>query len=288
MRVLLTGGSGSVGRFILARLIEEGHAVTVLGRQPVDGFEAGFEPFDLADPRPELPEADALVHCALLHVPGRFRGGEGDDPETFRRANVEGTRHLFEAARKAGCRLVVFLSSRAVYGDHRSGEQLKETDVPRPDSLYGVVKLAGEQVLEELCATDFRGRVLRATGVYGRPPGLQDHKWSALFEDFSREEQIAPRRATEVHGDDLAAAVSLLLTNDAPGPFEIFNVSDLVLERRELLELYAEVSGVTGKLPKEAVDAPGVMATDKLRALDWSPGGMDRLRAFMMEAWDEG
>jgi len=283
MHVLLTGASGSVGRFILSRLIEEGHAVTVLGRQPVDGFAAGFHLFDLSDFESDLPEADALVHCALLHEPGRFRGGEGEDPETFWRVNVDGTDHLFEAARKARCRRAVFLSSRAVYGDHRSGEQLSETDVPQPDSLYGAVKQAGEQVLNRLCGPSFCGNVLRATGVYGQPPGLRDHKWSALFEEFKRGEPIAPRRATEVHGDDLAAAVSLLLSREEPEPFEVFNVSDLLLDRRELLAACSEISGVTGKLPEEAGNTPGVMTTEKLRALGWTPGGMDRLWTFLRE-----
>lgn len=283
MHVLVTGASGNVGRFILARLIGEGHRVTILGRQPVIEFPAAFQRFDLADPAPELPEADALVHCALLHEPGRFRGGEGDDRETFWAVNVDGTRRLFEAAEKAGCRRVVFLSSRAVYGDHRDGEELHETDVAQPDSLYGAVKQAGERILAELSGTAFRGYVLRATGVYGQPPGLTEHKWSSLFEDFSRGGEIAPRRATEVHGDDLAAAVSLLLESDAPGSFEIYNVSDLLLDRRELLALYAEVSDATGTLPVEAGNTPGVMTTDKLRALGWSPGGMDRLRVFLRE-----
>ncbi|MCK7612190.1 NAD-dependent epimerase/dehydratase family protein [Roseibium sediminicola] len=283
MRVLLTGASGSVGRFILARLIGEGHGVTVLGRRPVGGFAAAFHPFDLSAPEPQLAEADALVHCALLHEPGRFRGGEGDDPETFRRVNVDGTQRLFESAKKAGCRRAVFLSSRAVYGDHRRGEMLQETDDPQPESLYGEVKMAGEQVLAELSDRVFRGSVLRATGVYGLPPGLQEHKWSSLFEDFARGDKITPRRATEVHGEDLAAAVSLLFTRDEPEPFEVFNVSDLLLDRRDLLAAYSEISGVTGKLPEEAVNMPGIMTTEKLRALGWTPEGMDRLRAFLRE-----
>jgi len=283
MRVLLTGASGVVGRFILVRLTGEGHRVTVLGRRFVDGFPAAFHSFDLADAGPELPEADALVHCALLHVPGRFRGGEGDDPETFRTVNVDGSRRLFEAANEAGCGRIVFLSSRAVYGDHRRGEQLRETDTPRPDSLYGEVKLAGEQALEELCGEHLSCAVLRATGVYGLPPGLRDHKWSSLFEKFGRRERISPRRATEVHGDDLASAVSLLLAHDAPGPFEVFNVSDLLLDRRTLLAHYAEMSGKTGTLPDEATDAPGVMNADKLRALGWAPGGEERLGVFLRE-----
>lgn len=283
MHVFLTGASGTVGRFIMDRLIKDGHLVTILGRQPVNGFKTGFHRFDLADAQPNLPEADALVHCAFVHVPGRFRGGEGDDPETFRRLNEKGTERLFEAAKKVGCRAAVFLSSRAVYGDHRRGDRLLETDEPRPDSLYGEVKLAGENALRKMSELAFHGFVLRATGIYGRPPKLEEHKWSELFRAFSDGEEIAPRKATEVHGEDLAAAVSLLLGQSCRTSFEVYNVSDLLLDRRALLESYSEVFGVSGTLPLEAEDVPGVMDTDRLLAMGWAPGGRQRLHAFLRE-----
>lgn len=281
MHVLLTGASGSVGRFVLDRLSADGHRITVLGRQPVEGFQSSHIAYDLAEQAPHLPAADALVHCALVHEPGKFRGGEGDDPGGFRALNVDGSRRLFLAARDAGCRRAVFLSSRAVYGDHRSGETLRETDRPDPDSLYGAVKLAGEEALAALCNDGFQGAVLRATGVYGLPPGASEHKWSALLKTFEQGDRIAPRAGTEVHGEDLAAAVALMLTRPEAGPFDIFNVSDLLLDRRELLSLYAELSGIAGFLPDKADRVPGVMATDKLKALGWTPGGRDRLKAFL-------
>lgn len=286
MHVLLSGASGSIGRFVLARLRDDGHEVTALGRRPVEGA-TGFWHHDLADEAPRLPQADALVHCAFQHVPGRFRGGEGDDPDGFRKANAGGTLRLFEAARDAGCASAVFLSSRAVYGDARRGEILREGDPPAPDSLYGSVKLAGEEALRALSGPAFQGIALRATGVYGLVPGTNSHKWAELFEAFSRGEAIAPRRASEVHGEDLAGAVALLLSRAAGGwtaaPFEVFNVSDLVLEKRDLFRLFSQVHGLSGQLPERASDTPGIMDTDKLRALGWAPGGEDRLLAFLRE-----
>ncbi len=289
MHVLLTGASGDIGRFVMRKLLADGCRVTALGRRPVDDPSVAFSGFDLADPVPNLPAADALVHCALLHEPGRFRGGEGSDPETFQSVNVDGSRRLFEAAGKAGCRQAVFLSSRAVYGDHRSGEILLETDEALPDSLYGEVKLAGERALQALCGGSFRGSVLRATGVYGVPPGKTGHKWSDLFETFRRGEAVPPRIGTEVHGDDLAGAVALMLRQDlkAGSPFGIFNVSDLLLDRHELLRLYSQTIGLDRALPVPVPvtvtgdGAPGVMAIDRLKTLGWSPGGPGRLQAFL-------
>lgn len=280
MRILITGASGTVGRFLGRHLANEGNHVRALGRRPAEDTALEFARFDLSEASPRLPEADALVHCALHHEPGRFRGGEGDDPERFRNLNVEGTRALFQAAKMAGCCKTVFLSSRAVYGDARRGETLHETDVPEPDSLYGQVKLEGERALEELCDTRFAGIALRVTGVYGTPPGMDRHKWSSLFDDYRSDVEIEPRCATEVHGDDLAAAVSLVLQTPERG-FDVFNVSDLLLDRRDLLTLVSECTGIKGVLPAKATALPGVMDTSKLRQRGWLPGGFGKLKAFV-------
>jgi nucleoside-diphosphate-sugar epimerase len=267
MHVLVTGGTGYVGRFIVEALQAAGHRPTLLGRRPP------AVPWDLADPHPRLPPADALVHAALEHAPAAYRGGEGDDPARFRRLNLDGTRALFDAA---GDMRIVFLSSRAVYGDRRRGEMLRENDAPEPDSLYGEVKLAGEQALAG------RGVALRATGVYGGSP----HKWKGLFEAYLRGDAVPPRSATEVHGADVAAAVLLLLDHRATGAF---NLSDILLDRHDLL---ARVQALTGcphpPPPRADGPPPGVMATDRLRALGWRPGGCDRLEAFLAEDLSSG
>jgi nucleoside-diphosphate-sugar epimerase len=260
MHVLVTGATGTVGRFVVPALAAAGHRVTTLGR-------TGDIRWTLADPSPSLPPADALVHLALAHRPGAYRGGEGDDPETFRRLNLDGTLRLFDAARDAR---IVFLASRAVYGDHRRGETLREADIPTPDSLYGAVKLEAERALGP------RGASLRATGVYG------GDKWQLLFAAYLRGEEIAPRVSTEIHGADLAAAVLILLQRPETGPF---NASDILLDRHDLLARVRRLTGCPHPPPPRAEDPPpGVMSTERLRAIGWRPGGLARLDAFLAEA----
>lgn len=273
MRVLITGATGIAGRFIAAGLISEGHAVTQLGRH------GGAHPWSLSEMRPGLPAADALVHCALHHLPGVYRGGEGGDPETFLRLNVEGSLALFAAARSAGIGRILLLSSRAVYGDHRRGQSLEEADDVAPESLYGKMKARLEAQL-----SGHPGHVsLRATGIYGRPPGASGHKWSGLFGDYLAGARIAPRAATELHGRDLAAAAGTLLTAPAEALGDgIFNASDLLLDRRDLLDGVRRRTGSAHPLPPaDALPAPGIMATDRLRALGWRPGGLGRLNRFL-------
>lgn len=256
MHVLLTGATGTVGRFLLPALTAAGHRVTTLGRK-------GDIAWTLGQPT-ALPKADALVHAAFAHVPGRYRGGEGDDPATFRALNLDGTRRLFDEARSAR---ILFLSSRAVYGDHRRDQFLFETDPATPDSLYGEIKLAAEEALGP------RGASLRATGIYG------SDKWDPLFDAYLRGAPVEPRVATEVHGDDLARAVLLLLARPETGAF---NVSDLLLDRHDLLARVQALTGCPYPPPPPADGPPpGRMATCRLRVLGWRPGGTARLDAFL-------
>ncbi len=274
MKIAFTGASGLVGHPIALHLRDQGHQVTTLGRQPVDGF--AHLAWTLGDDV-GLERFDALVHAGFAHIPGRYRGGEGNDPQGFVLRNLDGTRHLFDAARKADLR-VLFTSSRAVYGPHPPGTILHEGMTPAPDTLYGLVKLKAEQALAGL------GTSLRITGVFGPPVPGRVPKWDELFRAFRAGQTIAPRVATEVHAQDVARAVSVLL--DHPAPPDLVNVSGFVLDRRDLLERYARITGRTGSLPERADPSTlNVMDTTALQALGWAASGPevldDTLRALI-------
>lgn len=284
MRIAVTGGTGLVGRFIVEEALRRGQVVTVMGRTPPHAgfFSASvrFLPYDMNAAPPLLGDQDALVHAAFDHIPGQYRGGEGDDPAGFLARNLDGTLALFAEARKAGLRRTVFLSTRAVYGDYPEGTPLLETLPPRPDTLYGQVKHAAEQAL------DADGVSLRATGVYGPAGPGQTHKWADLFDDFAQGRPIAPRIATEVHGADLARAVQIALGKGVP---PILNVSDLTLDRHDLLTEVARITGCTTPPPTRATTPVSAMDTTRLQALGWVPSGMEGLRAalrqMLMPVW---
>ncbi len=278
MRLAVTGATGLVGRFIAEAALARGWDVTALARQaPAPGMFSGpvaHLDFALGATPPRLDGFEALVHCAFDHVPGRYRGGEGDDPVEFLERNLDGSRRLFDAAAKAGVR-VAFLSSRAVYDGLPPDEPLTEDMPLAPTTLYGRVKLAGEAALPA------DGIALRATGVYGPAGAGRAHKWAALFADFLAGRPVAPQAGTEVHGADLAAAVLLLLSRAETGG--AWNVSDLVLDRHDLLAEVARLTDCTHPLPARAAPVAGVMDCTRLTALGWRPGGMDLLRATLPE-----
>jgi nucleoside-diphosphate-sugar epimerase len=292
-KVLVSGGTGFVGRFIVERLLREGHDVAVSGRMPPSGTfftrPVHFirQELDLeADSGNLFDGADFFVHAAFDHVPGRYRGGEGDDAENFRSRNQRASIRLFGAARRAGVKRAVFLSSRAVYGSQTSGTTLDEKTPCRPDTLYGAVKLAVEQELRHLARPGFETVSLRITGVYGPAGAGRPHKWSGLIENYLAGRPVMPRVGTEVHGEDVAAAVALLLGQ--PSWREpVLNISDIVLDRRDLLAIVKQGTGSPHPLPEPA--DPGVlnlMATDRLRAMGWQPGGEWLLERFVISSLD--
>ncbi|MEC9344041.1 MAG: NAD(P)-dependent oxidoreductase [Pseudomonadota bacterium] len=291
-RILVTGGTGYAGRFIVEDLLQAGKTITVAGRKPPPARHfsrpIGFLPLVL-DPDAigalVLEGFDAVVHAAFHHVPGRYRGGEGDDPAGFCRSNLEGSRALFEAAKQAGIARLVFLSSRAVYGSQPAGAGLSEETACFPDTLYGEVKLAAERALAAMSEGDFATISLRATGIYGPAAPGMPHKWSALFDSFLAGNEIAPRAGTEVHGRDVASAVRLVLEADFQKVSGLaFNVSDMLLDRRDLLALVNELAGTDHALPPAAdVSRFNPMDCSRLRGLGWRPGGLALLRETVRE-----
>lgn len=272
MRVALTGAGGIVGHFVHQALISAGHHVTPLGRDT--GFRLGD--------RPDLSGQDALIHCAFAHLPGRYRGGEGDDPGGFQRLNLDGSLRIFDAAAQDGVGRIIFLSSRAVHDGHPAGTEFTDDLPPRPTTLYGKVKAAAEDHLAQLNGPTLRTTSLRATGVYG--PG-QANKWRGLLVDYLNGISPPAHVATEVLGDDLGRATLALL--DAPQPPVTANLSDLVLDRRDLLRIARDLTGCRTPLPP-AADASSlrVQRCDALQALGWRPSGLEGLRRTMPRLLD--
>ena len=284
MKVLVSGGTGLVGRYIAEELLSAGYKVAIAGRSPPPtGFfqqPISFVPLSL-DPAENqsnaFDDAYSFVHAAFSHVAGKYRGGEGKDPEGFRRLNLDGSVKLFETARKAGIRRCIFLSSRAVYGDGIAGEELTEETEPKPNTLYGEVKRDAEHALFSLSTPGFATASLRATGVYG---DLRPNKWDKLFEDYLNGKPVSSRAGTEVHGRDLGRAVRLLLETEAGRiDREAFNLSDILTDTHEILGNLQSATGCPHAVPAPAAhDALSTMNTSRIHALGWRGGGKDLLR----------
>src|ERR1044071_7333674 len=117
---LVTGASGFLGWHVARVLVERGHRVRALARSGsrVDGLDVEPVTGDLRDP---ASLARAVAGCGLLfHVAADYRLWAPDPTELYR-SNVDGTRNLLEAARRAGVERVVYTSTVGCIGIPRDG-----------------------------------------------------------------------------------------------------------------------------------------------------------------------
>src|SRR2546423_2650835 len=139
----ISGGAGFLGLHLSRRLLADGHAVRTLDVAPLDepALEAKVEELrgdvrDRAVVRRLVAEADVLVHAAAA-LPIQAKR------EAIWSANVGGTVNVLEAAREAGVRRTVFISSTAVYGVPEK-HPIEEDDPLVGVGHYGASKIAAE------------------------------------------------------------------------------------------------------------------------------------------------
>ena len=291
MKAAVTGATGSVGRFIVARLLAEGVAVRAWRRAGSDlrGLPAAVEWIEGELGSQETAEAlvngaDALVHAALDHLPGRYRGGEGADLPRFLQINVGGTLALFATARAAGVGRCVFISSRAVFGSEGVPGTISDATPPRPDTNYGAAKAAVEAFVGSWGREGWPIAALRPTGVYGLLDPAGKSKWFGLVSQVLRGEVVEARAGTEVHGRDVAEAVwRLLIAEPEAVAGRSFNCSDIAVSTRDIAELIHQSAGTSGPLPAACPPPANIMDCAGLTRLGVVFGGRPLLERTVAE-----
>lgn len=138
--ILLTGANGVVGRFLRSELAGQ-YFLCLSDRVDVIDCSSNERsaPADLLDLdalRRAVDGVDSIVHLGAYSVEG--------DWETIRNANISGTYNLYEVAREAGVKRIVFASSNHAVGFYPRSTTIDEACVPKPDSRYGLSKVFGE------------------------------------------------------------------------------------------------------------------------------------------------
>ena len=294
-RILVTGGSGFIGRHAVSELRDAGAHVRVLDLQPHPDPSVEIVIGDLADPA-VLDSAlhgglDAVVHLAA--VTSVLRSLE--HPDLTYRTNVAGTHRLLDGARAAEATALVFASTNAVTGPMDGMSAITEAAPLRPLTPYGATKAAGEMLMSACTASyGLRCAALRLTNVYG--PGMQAK--DSIVARLMR--AIRLEREFEIYGDgrqvrdyvhvhDVIQAIRLGLQSDRwHGPMVIGAGSS-----RSVLEVVDAVRRVTGASlpvrhgPARAGEMPAVIVDpSRARSAGWSPRyGFEDGLAGVWEEW---
>jgi nucleoside-diphosphate-sugar epimerase len=282
MKVVVTGGSGRLGRYV-TRELAPNHEVTVFDRvAPEDGtlrFHAG-DILSIEDCRRAFAGSEAVVHLAAIPHP------MSDPAETVFRINTMGTFNVHQAACEAGMRKVVHASTNSIYGFHFR----KDGAVPFPDYLpidedhpqrpadpYGLSKKLGEEiamsfsrqfaiatVAVRICWVWFPQNINEYIAAAGNPESFMGY-WSWVD---CRDAATAFRLALEAEG--LSRFESFLISSSDNGT--LIETRDLV--RRYLSERIEQRKPLHGRASLfDSAKARGLLGYEPRHTADEVLGG---------------
>jgi UDP-glucose 4-epimerase len=208
--VFVSGATGYIGSAIARRLVAEGATVFGGVRRTVD-LPQGVESFvtgDLAALSSALPAVDAVVHAAGL---GHRRGVS---QAVWRAANVDAAVNLARAARQAGARRFVLISTAHVHGRVHAGV-VTDTTPPNPMDDYAASKLEAERAVAAAFGPSLS--VLRPVAVIGpHCPGNLQLLMKLLARGIPLPFGAIANRRSFIHVDDLARLTATVLAAETP------------------------------------------------------------------------
>ncbi|TWT78471.1 dTDP-4-oxo-6-deoxy-D-allose reductase [Posidoniimonas polymericola] len=295
---LVTGASGFIGPRLVMRLQSAGHDVACLVRaasktQRLEQLGARLVRGDVTDPGSLAAAIDGVEH--VYHLAGRTHAKNLD---SFLSVNEAGTANLLEAcARRDAPPVVLAVSSLAAAGPSAPAAPHRESDAPRPISLYGRSKLAGEQAARRFAA-DVPLTILRPPVVFG--PGDHDGLNLFLGLKYSRLHPVPQRKGLPlslVHADDLADAMALAVERgervpagaDDPGHGVYYAADPAVSSWADAGRMAADAMGVrivVVKLRKYPFLIPA-LAGELIGRVTGKPTlfGLDKLREASATGW---
>jgi nucleoside-diphosphate-sugar epimerase len=300
MKIAITGATGFLGRYLVSGLAAAGHTLTCWYRPTSDlaHFPAPLLPGSvrwiegsLGDDRASRDlvfGTDAVVHAALDHPGGGFRGGEGTLIR-FVEINVVGTLRLIEAAREAGVGRFIFISSCAVHEKILDDRPLDEAHPTWPSSHYGAHKAAIEAFVHSFgLGQGYPICALRPTGIYGLAHPPRKSKWFSLVQRVRDGQSVECRRGgKEVHASDVARAVALLLAAEPAAIVgEAFNCYDRYVSEFEVASIARRLAGSRAEILGQPSAPKHQIVSSKLAALGMSFGGTPLLEGTVQQLLD--
>lgn len=279
MTVFVTGGTGFIGRALIAALVARGDAVRALARRP----EALAAVAPSASPvAGDLSDPDALARAMdgcrqVYHVAAAVRAWL-PDPAEYDRVNVVGTRNVLEAARRAGVERIVHTSTVMALGPS-DGSVLDETaaEPVRHLSHYARTKAAAERVVAEFVGRGLDVVIVSPSLVFGRAAGARRVSFNRFMHDFLRGRPIVipgdgSQRLNAVYLDDVVTGHLQAMAVGQPGQRYILGGENASV--RQLAALVNQISGSSRRLvhvPFGLAKAAGLLDATRARLTGGTP-----------------
>jgi len=302
MRIFVSGGTGFIGSYLVRKLLADGHEVIALARSLTAMNrirELGAEPVEgeLSIPGPwqeTVGGCERVVHCAA-------KASDWGSRTDFWNVNVEGTRHMVEAA--AG-KVDQFVHISSIAAHRGSGVRDESSHVIRGGHSYCDSKAAAEEVVDKAVAQGLNAQLVRVANVYGPE---DPHVLPRILEQVSKGKFVIVGDGNQpsnlIYVDDVVdAIIAILMTETEPGErflvtdqnapgigeaiqiaFETLNIDPKITRLPKWLALVAAALSqafafITGKRPMltfYAVFSVGNVRTLvndlTMRRLNWSP-----------------
>jgi UDP-glucose 4-epimerase len=288
MTILVTGGLGFIGNNLVRNLINTGVGDNII---VVDNLSCGkisfladvknkftFYNADILDKDQlskcfEKERPDIVIHLAAVH----FIPECDADPARTMLVNIAGTHNIIDLANRWGVKQLIFASSASVYGPTR--RKSRESDIPMPIETYGISKLCGEQMIKNLCRTNWS--ILRFFNIVGQDD-THEHLLPAIVKQLGHKKTISlgnsKSRRDYLFVGDLVDGIQGVV-NNRRAYAQILNfgtgtgssAEDMLREIGEILKEPLKVKRDSRLV--RGIDNPGLVASTKKtkEVLGWEP-----------------
>ena len=250
MKLLVTGGTGFIGSHLAEEGRQRGAEVVVLGLtgRPEERANAellgrlGVEVISGSITDPELCRRAARGATHIFHLAVAMREG-GKSDEFFETINLEGTRHLLQAATKEKVQRFVYCSTIGIYGHRAPGITTEESPVS-PGNIYERTKVSAERLVRDFAENcGLPSTVLRPADVYGP----RDQRLLKMFKGVARGRfplfGAGKGRRHMVYVDDVVSAFFQACEREAAVGEGLIIAGPRACTLRELLDHVTSISG---------------------------------------------
>jgi len=188
MNILVTGGSGYIGSYVVKLLVEQGHKVDIIARTENEfnrTFSDRVEVYYHDITTPFSIDIKGIQYDIFIHL-GAANDIDSSDPSYAINASVLGTRYALDFCVKNNIKKTVYYSTFQVYG-YVEGE-MTEKSLLLPTNDYGITHQFAEQYFEMYQRTkgiDYI--IIRPTNIFGAPMFKSTDRWTLVPSCFCKE-----------------------------------------------------------------------------------------------------